>query len=208
VAELTDPNPHITKLENRIGLPPGFLDDLLIEGDWSFVIKSHAFVEAAAATFLTEATNTRLENVFSYLQLGGGRTSKLAFAEALDLFHPSSLRFAKRLSILRNELVHRVKNVHFTFDEYLGALEPTELRNVLRDFTAPFPDFEGFLAENGAVQFKRRAKLVAHSSVTAFVADGHYRLHPEEGNAEVEVAMLATVLGALLEDLASDVTSF
>jgi hypothetical protein len=199
-----DLNPHITRLEERVGLPRGFLDELLIEGDWSFVIKSHAFVEATVATFLTEATDARLETVFSYLQLGGGRTSKLAFAEALDLFEPNCLRFARRLSTLRNELVHKVKNVYFTFEEYLQELEVSERRNILRDFTAPFPEFEDFLAANGGVQFQRRAKMVAHFSVVALVSDGHYRLHPEEGSAELERAMLSTVLGTLLQDIADE----
>jgi hypothetical protein len=199
-----DPNPHITNLEERVGLPMGFLDELLIEGDWSFVIKSHAFVEATVATFLTEATDARLENVFSFLQLGGGRTSKLAFAAALDLFEPSCLRFARSLSTLRNELVHKVKNVNFTFEEHLQELDTSDRRNILRDFTAPFPEFEDFLAANGCVQFQRRAKLVAHFSVVALVSDGHYRLHPEEGNAEFERAMLSGVLGALLRDIADE----
>lgn len=197
-------NKYVEKLEERMGLPSGFLDELDFEQDWSFVIRSHAFVEAVIATFLTEATDQRLEDVFSHLVLGGGRSGKLAFAEALNLLDPACIQFARRLSSLRNTLVHNVKNVYFTFEEYTFELSASDRRNFIRDITAPFPEFEDFLAANGGAEFRMRAKMVAHFSLVALVSDGYFRLHPDEGDLEEERAMLSVVLGALLHDLKED----
>ena len=76
----------VSLLEQDLKIRPGFLYGLLKEDDWSFVIKGHAFVEAAVSHLLVTAIGkNELSRVVSNLELGNLRTGKLAFAEALDL---------------------------------------------------------------------------------------------------------------------------
>jgi hypothetical protein len=68
---MTDPNPVLTDvqaLEKEFGLYPGFLEGLFKEDDWSFVIKSHAILEAAVAHVLTVSVGELLRSP------GTGRT--------------------------------------------------------------------------------------------------------------------------------------
>lgn len=189
---------HIQRLEDTLGVPEGFFDQLLSESDWSFVVKAHAFLEAFCAHLLTTRLDVRLDDVFGSMQLGGGRSGKLAFIEALDLMDGPSVRFARRLSLLRNTLVHRVENVEFTFEEYIRNLSPIERHNFLRDVTAPFPDYVPLLLANDGLLAERHAKMVIHMCLLAAVTEGYFRLHPTEGNAVQERVMLDSVLGALL----------
>ena len=41
-------------LESELNLPPQFLERLRLEDDWSFVIKTHALVEAAVSHQLSQ----------------------------------------------------------------------------------------------------------------------------------------------------------
>lgn len=189
---------HIKKLEDSLGVPQGFFDDLLAEHDWSFVIKGHAFLEAFCAHLLTERLDARLEDVFGNMALGGGRTGKLAFIEALDLLDEASLRFSRRFSTLRNALVHRVENVEFAFETYLRGLSPQERQNFVREVTAPFPDYAPMLLADDGLLAERHLKMVIHMSLLAAATEGYFRLHPDRGNLVAERAMLDAVLGALL----------
>ena len=60
----------IAEIENQLGLPTGFLRSLYDhEDDWSFVIKSHAFLEAALTHLLAEHLGKEdLLPVFAYLE--------------------------------------------------------------------------------------------------------------------------------------------
>ncbi len=195
---------HIRRLEEAIGAPDCFFDDLLAEGDWSFVIKGHAFLEAFCVHLLVQKLDPRLEDVLAAMPLGG-RTGKLAFVEALGLLDKPSVRFARAFTTLRNSVVHRVENLDFTFEAHIRSLGPTELSNFLREITAPFPDYASILNADSGLLAERHAKMVVHMCLLGAVTEGYFRLNPTEGNEVAEKAMLDAVLGALLitfEDIA------
>lgn len=82
--EPADPIAWVGQFEKDIGLPAGFLVNLLIkEDDWSFIIKLHALVEAAVSHLLATICGEELLTVFTRLQLSSETVGKLAFAKAL-----------------------------------------------------------------------------------------------------------------------------
>ena len=98
-------------LEKELGLNK--LDHLRSEDDWSFVIKSHAFLEAALSYLVCNAIGREeLEELVSGLNVGG-RFGKLELAKAMGLLEQRDIAFIKRLSSLRNKLVHGVQMVNF-----------------------------------------------------------------------------------------------
>ncbi len=120
----------LERLERDLCLPSEFLGKLVEEDDWSFVIKSHAIIEAALTHFLISSTDARLAHLFHRLPFGGGHASKLAVAHALGLLDDLSHDFARRLSELRNRLVHAVGHVSFAFGPYVAAMSPGDQRGL------------------------------------------------------------------------------
>jgi hypothetical protein len=114
-------------MERELALPPGLFMSLIDEGDWSFVIKTHAVIEGALSHQLARATkDKRLEPVFQRLELSNKDTGKLAFLTALELLDAKQRAFVRKLSELRNRLVHDVRNTTFTFAEYVSALDSNQ----------------------------------------------------------------------------------
>ncbi len=68
------------------------------------------------------------------LELSNAKTGKLAFSKVfLDLV-PEDRRFIRSFSELRNSLVHDVRNVTFTLNEYFSSLPLEKQRSFVRDF--------------------------------------------------------------------------
>jgi hypothetical protein len=130
----------IAEIENQLGLPTGFLRSLYDhEDDWSFVIKSHAFLEAALTHLLADHLGKEdLLPVFAYLETSNVRTGKLAFVKAFDLLDKGARRFIHTLSELRNDLVHEVGNVNFSFTQYVANLSDKERNEFIGAFDYAF----------------------------------------------------------------------
>jgi hypothetical protein len=119
----------IEELSQDLQLPLRFLPSLLEEGDWSFVIKSHALLEAALAHLLSTAVlNSSLTSVFLRLETSNETSGKLAFIRAMDLLPDRQRKFIKHLSELRNRLVHDVSNCSFSFSDYIESLDQGQRR--------------------------------------------------------------------------------
>ena len=114
----------VTLLEDDLKIEPGFLMKLIHEDDWSFVIKSHAFIEAALSHLISEAlSEAALHDVFANIETSNNRSGKLAFIKALNLLDEEARRFIRALSELRNSLVHDIGQVGFSFEDYIASLE-------------------------------------------------------------------------------------
>ena len=98
----------LADLERDVGVASGFFHEVLSVGDdWSFVIKVHALIEAAVSHLLAEvAGQPALLDVFTQLELSNGRTGKIAFAKALECLEDYERGSIRKLSELRNQLVH------------------------------------------------------------------------------------------------------
>jgi hypothetical protein len=99
------------------------------------VIKAHAFLEAALTHLLADHLGKEdLLPVFAYLETSNVRTGKLAFVKAFDLLDKGARRFIHTLSELRNDLVHEVGNVNFSFSNYVANLSDKERRDFVGAF--------------------------------------------------------------------------
>ncbi|PCM43485.1 hypothetical protein [Marinobacter sp. ANT_B65] len=125
----------VTLLEEDLKIEPGFLIKLNDEDDWSFVIKSHAFLEAALSHLISEAlSEAALHDVFANIETSNNKSGKLAFIKALDLLDDEARRFIRALSELRNSLVHDIGQVGFSFEDYVASLEKQQKANFVRSF--------------------------------------------------------------------------
>ena len=126
---------HARTHEKHLGLPEGFLERLMDEDDWSFVIKLHASLEAAVTNVLTRCVdNYALEPVFRKLELSRAETGKMAFADAFGLTDHMEKRYIRALSELRNILVHDVSKVTFDFQTYVQSLDTQQRRKFVKAF--------------------------------------------------------------------------
>jgi hypothetical protein len=119
------PEKDVIALEIEIGLRPGFFLELLTEGDdWTFLIKVHALVEAAISHLLAGVLRKpELVKLFAQLELSNDRSGKIAFAKALDCLDNDERTTVRKLSELRNQLVHDVSNVDFDLKRWAIQLD-------------------------------------------------------------------------------------
>ena len=123
-----DFNAALLQVEQHYDLGSGFLSDLLSEDDWSFVIKSHALLEAAVSQLLTHHIgDQRLASIVERLELSNMQVGRLAFVRALDLLDKPHHRFIRSLSELRNDLVHDVHSTRFHFSDHLAAMDKNQI---------------------------------------------------------------------------------
>ena len=127
-------------IEKTLGIRSGLLHELLTEGDdWSFVVKSHALVESAV-THLIVATirQPQVHDFFARLELSNATTGKLAVVKKLDLSPEAHRRFIRELSELRNQLVHDVRNVDFSFKKHLAEMDAAGKKRFANAFDGIF----------------------------------------------------------------------
>jgi hypothetical protein len=161
-------------MEAELGLPTGFLEGIKKEDDWSFIIKTHALLEAAVSHLLCKALGKdALADVFSHLELSDKRRGKVAFATALDLLQKPDRRFISSLSELRNSLVHDVRNVGFSLPEHVAAMDATAFAEFVKRFDSfsigGTVAFEGKEVPSGEV-FRRDPKTAIWWSAMLTVA--------------------------------------
>lgn len=125
----------VSLLEVDLEIRQGFLMKLKDEDDWSFVIKSHAFLEAALGHLISDAlSETVLHGVLANLETSNARSGKLAFIKALSLLDEEARRFIRSFSELRNSLVHDIGQVDFSFDYYLNSLDKQQKTSFVKSF--------------------------------------------------------------------------
>lgn len=101
-----------------IGLSDTFFQGLFQRGDdWTFIIKTHALLESAITHLIvSELDRAELKPVLAKLEMSNTRVGKVAFAKALGLLDKDHRKFVKKLSELRNMLVHDIRNTAFSFE--------------------------------------------------------------------------------------------
>ncbi|HEX6368753.1 MAG TPA: DUF433 domain-containing protein [Longimicrobium sp.] len=170
-----------SKLEKLLDVPEGFLSKLSKEDDWSFVIKSHALIEAAITQMLLTVSDPRVTENFRKLPLGGGRTGKLAFAEALGFVNREHRAFIDLFSELRNKLVHDVRSVSFSFERHFANLPEGDLHRwagVI--FKVVGGDPSGKAAGEAADLLRYDPRTVLAYAVLATLAQALFKIDPEE----------------------------
>lgn len=120
---------EIAKFERRLGLPAHFYLRLLDEDDWGFVIKLHSLFEGAATHVLNLRLGAgKLESALAHLDFGDTRCGKTRLLLDLGILATNQHTYLRELSEIRNLLVHEVRNVSFSFETYLGALDSNQFK--------------------------------------------------------------------------------
>ncbi len=126
---------NINAFEKDIGITKGFLAKLLKDDDWSFIIKLYSLFEAALTHLLVkELGRDELENVVSLLELAHSKKGKLAFARQLRLISPEEATYIKKLSELRDKIVHNVVNINFDIGAHVEKLDPQQFKSFANAF--------------------------------------------------------------------------
>jgi uncharacterized protein YutE (UPF0331/DUF86 family) len=100
------------------------LCNFLQEDDWSFVIKSHALLEAAVTQMLVEHLGeSKLKRYIERLPLSDSQMGKIVIAKQLGLLDEKQRKFIRWFSELRNILVHKIENVNFDILEHYQQLD-------------------------------------------------------------------------------------
>lgn len=121
---------EIAKFEQRLGLPAGFYRILLDETDWGFVVKLHSLFEAASTHILSIRLGSgKIENALAYLDFGNSKFGKCRLLLDLGILTTSQHSFLSLLSELRNQLIHRVENISFSFEAYFDHLDKNQFKS-------------------------------------------------------------------------------
>jgi hypothetical protein len=106
------------------------LSKVVQEGDdWSFIIKTHAFIEMIISESIIEHIGEKkLLGVIQKLPLSDGSTGKLAICKDLNILDDKQRTFIRFYSELRNKLVHKFENIDFSFTEYINTLDKQQLK--------------------------------------------------------------------------------
>ena len=164
-------NEVLNNLGGAFGLPENFLLELVKEDDWSFIIKSHALLEAAISQLLTHRIgDQRLLPVFELLELGNVKTGKLAFVKSMGLLPHKSLLFIRWLSEVRNKLVHKIENVNFDISKYISGFD----KNQIKKFSECIYQFLEVTDSSTEIEeLTRRGKANIWYSTIVLVAEAH-----------------------------------
>lgn len=134
---------RVRQLEDDLGLPVGFFKALAKEDDWSFVIKLHALIEAAATHLLVETiAKPSLQDIFSRIDMSNTQVGKLAFMDKLGLVSKDAKRFIHTLSELRNDFVHNVSNVDVDLVHFIEQLPVDRKKGLYKAFGWGLPGRE------------------------------------------------------------------
>lgn len=126
---------EINQLEKDLGLPNGFFEGILDDGDWEFIIKLHALFEATVTHLLIQHfDDPSLDQIMQRLEMSNFQTGKIGFARALGLVDRDIVRYIQKLSEIRNAFVHNVSNVNIGLKEYLDGLPEGKSKGMKKGF--------------------------------------------------------------------------
>jgi DNA-binding MltR family transcriptional regulator len=135
-------SPVATSVERMLRLPSDFVSSLLLDADdWSFVVKAHALLESClnmitARYIAREHDHYRGEimDVVSRLNTSDTRCGKIAFLRAFGVLDHEAIKAIRRLSEIRNQLVHDISNVAFSFSTHVAVMNKDQLKSEFRTF--------------------------------------------------------------------------
>lgn len=120
---------EIAKFEQRLGLPSRFYLDLLKESDWGFVVKLHSLFEGAATHILSmRLGGGKIESALAKIDFGNANFGKSRLLRDLGIITQDQYNFLRLLSELRNNVVHRIQNVQFSFENHLNSMDKNQFK--------------------------------------------------------------------------------
>lgn len=135
VEQLTD------AIEEELKLPSKFIFTLYKEDDWSFIIKLHALIESSLTdTLSTVVKQGKLKKQFARLDISDDQIGKIRFAINLELISKKQYNFIKRISEIRNHVIHNIENINFSFPKYIDSLDKNQKKSLKNLILSVLPD--------------------------------------------------------------------
>jgi hypothetical protein len=207
---------RIHHFELRLGLRPGFVSELRRQDDWSFIIRSHALLEAGLAQLLAHQFGEP-EGLLEFCSgmPTGGKYGKLGFAEELKLVDRSTIQFIRALGLIRNHIVHKISDIDFELRAYMQGLVHSRLVQAHKaldlvwsdmDPNAPIADPGGDLPITPLILFAKHPKAIIGSSLRAVLFDLHLATEGTRAGLEARKAYDDAVRALLVARLGSSGT--
>ena len=127
---------YTAEVEREYCLPPGTLQRLRSQDDWTLVLQAAALVEVACKKALALRFNDpRIKGLLDRLPMEG-RVSTTAFLQRLSAIPPKDLTFLRRLFVLRNFYAHDIRRVTMTIEGYAAQTEEGQdlMASIFEDF--------------------------------------------------------------------------
>jgi uncharacterized protein YutE (UPF0331/DUF86 family) len=107
-----------------------YLQELLEADDWTMIVKSYSLIEKVITDLIiSKIEEPQLKNVISRLPLADEEIGKLLITKDYSLLSDSQRKFIKKLSALRNKLVHNYEYVNFDLKNYIESLEKNQIKS-------------------------------------------------------------------------------
>lgn len=116
----------INKFEDELNLPKGYFNNLLAEDDWSFIIKLSALLEAVTTNILIDKIDKKLENSISYMDYANPKNGRIKFLKDFGVLELEQYKILFDFASLRNQIVHKIENVTFSFDNYILSFDQNQ----------------------------------------------------------------------------------
>jgi uncharacterized protein YutE (UPF0331/DUF86 family) len=145
---------RIRELGDAIGLPPGFYEKLLKEGnDWAFLVQLQVIVEAAIAHKVVKVLHQ--EKAFDHVSrlTLDGKTGKLQLALSLGILDSSSADALRALTACRNRFAHRITNIGAALDRFGESLDAATKMDLMKKMGALQPEDESAERDAGFPEF-------------------------------------------------------
>lgn len=121
-------------IKNELLEKSEFLLKLLLDDDWSFVIKSHSLIESLVTELIiSEIDEVELKKVIERMPLHNETVSKMEIAKIYNILSDKEKAFIKNLTEIRNEIVHKYENINFSFETYINKLADKNKRKRWRE---------------------------------------------------------------------------
>jgi len=123
---------HLSFMQEHYDLPNGFVWGLKDESDWAFVIKLHALFEALVTELLlAELGREELQNLAEHMELSAKPVGKLEACRSLGILKDEEVKFIRKLSEIRNRVVHNIREVNFGFAAYFEKLDEQQFHSLV-----------------------------------------------------------------------------
>lgn len=153
---------------DELKLPSNFITNLYSEDDWSFIIKLHTLIETSLTdTLSTVVKDGKLEKQFALLNISDDRIGKIRFAINLELISDKQYNFIKKISEIRNYVIHDIKNINFSFFEYIDTLDSNQKKVLKKSIYDVLPD--GVKNSNTFDESDILVDIKAYITITAFM---------------------------------------
>ena len=161
------------------------------DDDWSMIIKSHALIESLVTELLLAKTEEpKLRSLMERLPLSDEQIGKVKVAKDYGLLSSGERAFIKKLSTLRNDLVHKFENVDFDLSTHVTTLDHNQQKAWKSTFTWFQQEKEA--SSNLAKAAIEHPKTTVWLSIFMFVALNVIKIGEIKGKSQIQTAAKKT----------------